>query len=477
MMEKLILVVDDNPNIQKLIRINLEFEGYKTALAANGKEALDKIKKQPPSLVILDIQMPALDGWGVLSELKRERSTALIPVIVLTARGDNQDRVRGLEFGVTDYITKPFNATRLLDVVQKTLERKIPEPVQPEVEKQPVTRIAIVDRNGKATEMLQILLGNSQVEVAGFSTDNERSASYYLAKQLNLKVSGDPYELCKLPNLDLVIEAEPGLLDPSKALKINPQLEVIRGKSAAFILKLFGEKESKEMRSNALVKELHDSRKRVEMLLSQVVIAEEHERKRIAAEVHDTLAQSLVSALVRVQTCQSMMAKNEPGVEAELESLRKLMADIIKESRQIIFNLRPSTLDDLGLVPTIEHYLKKFETETGIRTSMAVEYVEQKLSPPVETALYRIVQESLNNIKKHAGATTIQVHLKTNNGKLSMVISDNGKGFDPASAAPVQNGESVGILGMRERVDLLGGELKYDNLEGSGCRLSIQIPL
>lgn len=476
-MEKLVLVVDDNANIQKLIQINLEFEGYKTVLAGNGKEALEKIKKQEPALIILDIQMPILDGWGVLSELKREHKTASIPVIVLTGKGDNQDRVRGLEFGVTDYITKPFNATRLLEVVHKTLQRKpdLPAVIQ---EKPPVIRIAIADRNGKSTEIMQILLGNSSVEVVGFSTDNERSASYYLAKQLKLNVTSDPYALCKLPNLDLLFESSPGIFDLSKVLKINPNLEVIRGKSTAFILKLIGEKESKEARTNALVKELHDSRKRIELLLSQVVIAEEAERKRIAAEVHDSLAQSLVSALVRVQTCQSMMQKNDSGIEQELESLRKMMADIIKESRQIIFNLRPSTLDDLGLIPTLEHYLKKFETETGIKTSISAERSDRQISAPVETALYRIVQESLNNVKKHAGATAVKVQFKTNHEKLSLIISDNGKGFN-ADALPNASldGESVGILGIKERVALLGGELQIEAVEGQGCKVTIAIPL
>ncbi len=625
---ELILVVDDNPHIVKLIQVNLEFEGYKTIGAYNGKEALLKIRENKPNLVILDILMPSVDGWHVLEELKHDPSTVNIPIIVLSAMGTKEDRRRGLELGVTDYVTKPFNAMRLLEVVDRILHPVPTAPPPPPVEVPNTTRVAIIGASERAMGILQTLLGNSRVEILGLSTADDQAPAAKLAKKLKIYTTDNPYSLCRLPNVDLLIETEPHSLDLELVQQLNPRLEVLRGYSTAFAWSLVEEREASEERARTLVQELHakvkelnalyeagkmlgsvmelgpilrfvldlmgdsanaesgvllmeddgkffprttrgnitippslpkamapmafqtgkpviltkslkeldspqtvliplvtkkknlgfvalffrqkralsesdltflatlatqaaiaienaklyedatQSKKQIEALLSKVIYAQEEERKRIAAEIHDSIAQSLVSALTKVQTCQALFGKPGKGAEIELEALKKHLVENVQEVRQIIFNLRPSTLDDLGLIPTLQHFLKKFEAENSIRTFLSAEMPKKKLPAVVETAVYRIVQEALTNVKKHSRATKVDIEVKSTNGKLLLRISDNGTGFSLEEARNKGlEGDSVGITGMKERVTLLGGLFKIESSGGQGSQVFIEVPI
>lgn len=489
---ELILVVDDSPHIVKLIEVNLDFEGYETLGAFDGEEALKLVKTRHPDLIILDILMPNLDGWSVLESLKKNPETASIPVIVLTAVGRTEDRRRGLELGVSDYVTKPFNAMRLIEAVKNTLH-PVERAQAPSVEKsQTITHVAIVGGSDRAHGILQTLLGNSHVQILGLATTDTQSPAVKLAREMKIPITGDPHKLFGLQGLDLIIETEPHMIDPTRVERANPNLEILRGYSTNFVWSLVEEKEASEQRARALVGELHrnvvekaklyddlqHSKTQIEALLSRVVNAQEEERKRVAAEIHDTIAQSLVGLLTRVQTCQSLLPKTSKKAQSALDELKTLALENIKEVRQIIFNLRPSTLDDLGLIPTIEHYLKKFETETKIKTSLTVHGLEGKLPPVLETAIYRVIQEAMTNVKKHAKADHVSLEILKRSGRLRLTISDNGAGFKPEKArGKSPDGDSVGILGMKERVALLGGTFEVHALEGKGSKIMIEVPL
>ena len=215
----------------------------------------------------------------------------------------------------------------------------------------------------------------------------------------------------------------------------------------------------------------------VERLLSKLIQAQEEERKRIAAEIHDTIAQSLVSIHTRVQTCISLLKKAPDKLSDQLEDLKKVVGDNVKEVRQIIFNLRPSSLDDLGLIPSLENYIKRFEKEHGIYVEFMINNRERKIPPTVETAVFRIIQEALTNIKKHSGGRSVMVRLNLEPKALSLRVSDDGKGFQWEEVTEkFLRGDSHGLQGMKERVSLLGGTFRITTSEGKGCVVSATVP-
>jgi len=217
----------------------------------------------------------------------------------------------------------------------------------------------------------------------------------------------------------------------------------------------------------------------IEQLLGKVIQAQEEERKRLAADIHDSVAQSLAGMLSRIQIAQALMSANElDQVSAQLVDLKKLIADSVKEVRQIIFNLRPSSLDDLGLVPSIENYIKRYQRDTGITTHLIVGEIRKRLPPALETTLFRIVQESLNNIKKHAGARNVWVRINVDAHKIAVKVVDDGKGFRWLDVSDkFTRGESHGLEGMKERTALLGGTFKITSQEGKGTVIRVEIPI
>lgn len=217
---------------------------------------------------------------------------------------------------------------------------------------------------------------------------------------------------------------------------------------------------------------------RVEQLLSKVIVAQEEERKWIAGEIHDSIAQSMVGILTKVQTSQSLLTVSPEKVPSELEELRKIVAESVREVRQIIFNLRPTSLDDLGLVASLENLIKRIEREQAIEIELIVNERDRRVPPILETVAFRIVQEALNNVKKHSKAKKAWIELYFEPVKLSIKIVDNGQGFKWSEISQkFKDGESFGLFSMKERAQLVGGSVDISSNENKGTTVSVQIPI
>lgn len=207
----------------------------------------------------------------------------------------------------------------------------------------------------------------------------------------------------------------------------------------------------------------------------RVIEAQEEERKRISREIHDGPAQMLANMLLRSDLVEKVYHEN--GMEeaiAEMRTLKELVRDSLKEVRRIIYDLRPMALDDLGLIPTLKKYLSTIESYKG---SPVITYrhlgEERRLPTNYEIALFRLIQESVQNALKHAKATEIQVKSELRKNSFIATVKDNGVGFDIRS---IREG-AFGIVGMRERVSLLNGEISIHSKRGAGTLVIIQIPL
>ncbi len=219
---------------------------------------------------------------------------------------------------------------------------------------------------------------------------------------------------------------------------------------------------------------LEDAKEKQEFGL-QIIEAQEEERRRLSREIHDGPAQMLANVMLRSDLVDRTY--RERGVEEamqEVKSVRALVRSALYEVRRIIYDLRPMALDDLGLVPTLKKYLATIEDyNKAITISFASFGKERRLETKYEVALFRLVQEAVQNSVKHAKPTEIKVKVEMKPAAATIIVKDDGKGFDTSK----KKEKSFGLVGMRERVDMLEGELNIDSSLGEGTIVTIHLPI
>jgi len=203
--------------------------------------------------------------------------------------------------------------------------------------------------------------------------------------------------------------------------------------------------------------------------LRRIVEAQELERRRLARELHDQTGQELTSVLLGLKAVEE--AKSGAERAEALAAVREQVVETLHDVRRLAVELRPKALDDFGLVPALERLRDTFAEQTGMRVDLESR-IRERLPTDVETALYRIVQEALTNVVKHARATAVSIVLAPKDRAVTALIEDDGRGFTPDGS-----GEGLGLLGMGERLALLGGRLKIESSHGAGTTIVAEVPL
>jgi signal transduction histidine kinase len=210
-------------------------------------------------------------------------------------------------------------------------------------------------------------------------------------------------------------------------------------------------------------------------LSAKLATAQEDERRAISRELHDEVGQALTA--IRVELGLVQRTNGVPAVAAaRLEDARIMTEDAIRTIRDLSHLLHPSLLDDLGLAVAVKNYLEGFTKRQGIRTELIQEHMAQRLAPELEVALYRIVQEALTNVAKHAHASLCRVFLQGLTTTVLVTIEDDGSGFDAAEMERLGHAQGLGLIGMRERVQQFGGTFRLETAPGQGTRLTIEVP-
>lgn len=207
---------------------------------------------------------------------------------------------------------------------------------------------------------------------------------------------------------------------------------------------------------------------------AKIIQAQEEERRRVSREIHDGPAQAMANIVFRAEVCERLVDVDMVRAKKELVDLREQVRICLKETRKIIFDLRPMTLDDLGLVPTVKRFLDTAKERSGIISAVRVIGEERRLDSYVEVGLFRTIQEAVNNVEKHAQATIVNIVMEFRRDMVSVSVEDNGIGFDTANNV---GSESFGLVGMRERMKLLNGELTIKSVKGTGTKISIRVML
>jgi signal transduction histidine kinase len=225
-------------------------------------------------------------------------------------------------------------------------------------------------------------------------------------------------------------------------------------------------------RTQEQLRESHEQLRALSVYLQHV---REEERTRIAREVHDELGQALTSCKLDLSLLANKLPGNLPGLKDKAKALSAHIDTTIQTVRRIATELRPGILDHLGLIAALEWQANEFQTRTGIKCDVRTDLHEPILTPDVATTFFRIFQETLTNIIRHAGATQVMVHLKEASGRIILDVRDNGRGI---SADEITNTRSMGLLGMKERAALLGGTFKIGpGPNGKGTLATVSIPL
>jgi two-component system nitrate/nitrite sensor histidine kinase NarX len=214
--------------------------------------------------------------------------------------------------------------------------------------------------------------------------------------------------------------------------------------------------------------------------LQQVLVeerrVEERTRARIAHDLHDSVQQLIVGAMFETQAARDSLTQHPENTVPRLTAAQDLLRRIEMEMRRAIYSLRPVTLDAHGLVTALREYAESFTRHSGIHCDLSVEGVPRRFSPDGEVAVYRIVQEALNNIELHSKSQHVQIHLVWNVRDLHAEIQDNGTGFDLAEVTQ-QTRTHLGLIGMQERAEAVGGTLKITSKIGEGTQVSLRVPV
>jgi signal transduction histidine kinase len=362
-----VLIVDDAPaNLSGVVE-SLVARGLRVFLALDGTEAVQRARRAQPELILLNVNMPGMDGFEICRQLKADARTRDIPVIFMTVADDIEHISEGFEFGGVDYVTKPVRIDEVMARIKVHLAIR-------------ALHWTLIEKNRRL--------------------ENEVTERKRIEQQLL------------------------------------------------------------------------ESREQLRQLGGHLEAAREEERRRIALEIHDELGQLLTALKMNVSLLMMRLTSSSDLLKKVTE-MRELVERTILMVRNVTNHLRPAALN-FGLVSALEWLAEDFGKRTGIACKVLMNASEPVLSDAHATAVFRVVQESLTNVARHAYATRVHVSMTKSDAGFDLHVSDNGCGFDPAGAG---KRDSYGLLSMSERARLIGASLQIDSAPGTGTVISISVPL
>lgn len=231
-----------------------------------------------------------------------------------------------------------------------------------------------------------------------------------------------------------------------------------------------------ERQSGRLLDQSRRLQEELRSLSHRILSTQEEERKRISRELHDLVAQTLTGINVHLVNLRMEAARNTKGLTESIARTQKLVEKSVDKVHRFARELRPAVLDDLGLIPALHSFMKGFTKETGIKVSLTAFAGVEALSNAKRTVLYRVAQEALTNVARHAHASRAAVQLKQLRNAVCMQIKDDGRSFDAERLLHAKKNKRMGLLGMRERVEMVGGTFTVESTHGHGTTIAAQIP-
>jgi signal transduction histidine kinase len=414
-MPRTILLVEDSLTQALHVQQLLEQHGYVAELATDGKDGLERARELMPDLVISDVVMPEMDGYEFCRTLKADPDTRRIPFILLTDRRTPADILHGLEMGADNFITKPIDDDYLLTRVARIFEN--------------------LEYRGKGKFEVEIIL-----------TVGPRRITINTDKQQIVELLFSTSEEMGIVNEKLV-ESERALREHSEKLETAVA------------------ERTKELRAS--LDALRDTMEDRRILADRLIRAEETERRRIARDVHDDSLQVMAAAAIRLSTLAPRLS--DPEDQARVKGIAQTVQEAITRLRQLAFRLIPPALELQGLAAVLRMYFEDIQKDWNLEATLD-DRLDTEPAMDVSVVAYRVIQEALMNVYKHAEARSVVVALETIDGGVATTVTDDGRGF----AQDVQLG--FGTHTMRERAEMAGGRFNLESVPGQGTTVWFWIP-
>jgi signal transduction histidine kinase len=255
------------------------------------------------------------------------------------------------------------------------------------------------------------------------------------------------------------------------ASNLELSLEISQRKTAEEALR------KSEHHYSELLRQSDHLQEQLRRLSRQILSAQEDERKRISRELHDVIAQTLTGINIRLATLKKEALLSTKGLDQNIARTQRLVEKSVDIVHQFARELRPAVLDDLGLIPALHSFVKLFSKRTCIHVHLKAFAGVEQLDSDQRTILYRVAQEALTNVSRHAQANRVEIDIQKQVGGVSMKISDNGKSFQVEKTLNAKGRKRLGLLGMKERLDMVGGRFDIESVPGKGTTVTAQIPL
>jgi signal transduction histidine kinase len=231
-----------------------------------------------------------------------------------------------------------------------------------------------------------------------------------------------------------------------------------------------------ERHYSQLLEQSRHMQEQLRLLSRQLLSAQEEERKMISRELHDQIAQTLTGINIRLASLKTEATLNNKGLEKKISSTQRLVEKSVDIVHRFARELRPTVLDDLGLIPALHSFMKSFAKRTGVRAHLTAFAAVERLDTAKRTVLFRVAQEALTNVARHAQASRVEVSIQKLRDRVCMRIKDDGKSFNVERALHANGGKRLGLLGMRERLEMVGGKFVVESSPGKGTTILAQIP-
>jgi two-component system sensor histidine kinase DegS len=334
---------------------------------------------------------------------------------------------------------------------------------------------ADLEQAQKELKEIDLLLQQTSAEVDRLAQRNAQATS--ALKQLEASLD-------TVPRVDLQA-AYTAALDAQKRLfMMRGQLEKLQsdqhniGRYVAYLRKVSDSLQSVADKPGlAAVPAGTDTEAGGQSSIVRIIEAQEQERQRLVRQLHDGPAQSLTNLILQAEICERVFDSDTERARHELSELKTAVTGTFQKVRDYMFDLRPMMLDDLGLIPTLRRYVDHYNEKSGVPATLTVTGTERRFASYKEVVIFRVVQELLTNVRMHSHATRAQIFLDVSEDLVQATVEDNGSGFNVSEVLNAAQQKGIGLSTLRERVAMLGGDMRIDSAIGRGTKVTLQMPI